>query len=377
LKKSCPQGHVLVKRHMNVPVFDGSRIVLVAGVGNKEEEYDQNDARQLTLIMEGVWRLLERKRAEEMLRLKNLVFDASLAANSIADLNGVITEANGAFLRMWGYPDREEVVGKPLPHFLDDPNEGAAILTALNGTGQWEGDYSARRRDGSVFLAHGLATTLRDTQGSVVGYQSAVLDVTEHRQAEEALKIERDNLDAIFASSPVAMLLLDEVTNVVRANAAAVALTGGNGSNDRTRPGDLLGCVHSSQDPRGCGYSKTCGLCPVRNGIEAMLAHGGAMHDVELPLELMRNGIPLVVWMQFGAEVLTVSGRRLVCISLSDVSERKLADESLRARNEELERFYRAGVGREMRMIELKQELNELCQQAGLAPRYPSAVKKP
>ena len=63
LKKGCPQGHVVLKRHMNTPVFEGSRIVIVAGVGNKVEEYDKGDVQQLTLLMEGIWRLIERKRA--------------------------------------------------------------------------------------------------------------------------------------------------------------------------------------------------------------------------------------------------------------------------------------------------------------------------
>jgi GAF domain-containing protein len=68
LKKGYPQGHVAVKRHMNVPVFDGSRIVVVAGVGNKNEEYDKGDADQLILLMESMWRMIERQRAEEALR---------------------------------------------------------------------------------------------------------------------------------------------------------------------------------------------------------------------------------------------------------------------------------------------------------------------
>ncbi|MFA6562396.1 MAG: PAS domain S-box protein [Verrucomicrobiia bacterium] len=61
-----------------------------------------------------------------------------------------------------------------------------------------------------------------------------------------------------------------------------------------------------------------------------------------------------------------------------DVTERmKTADalreqaEELRARNEELERFNSASVGRELRMIELKQEINHLCQQTRLPVRYP------
>ena len=44
--------------------------------------------------------------------------------------------------------------------------------------------------------------------------------------------------------------------------------------------------------------------------------------------------------------------------------------EELRARNQELTRFNRAGVGRELRMIELKQEVNELCRRLGEPLRH-------
>jgi PAS domain S-box-containing protein len=67
LKKGLPEGHVPVLRHMNAPIFDGERIVIVAGVGNKDAPYDDSDARQLTLLMQGMWLLVQRKRAEESL----------------------------------------------------------------------------------------------------------------------------------------------------------------------------------------------------------------------------------------------------------------------------------------------------------------------
>ena len=68
LKKGTPTGHVRLTRHMNIPVFDGGRIVAVAGVGNKTEDYQDDDIRQLTLFMDGMWRILCRKRAEEALK---------------------------------------------------------------------------------------------------------------------------------------------------------------------------------------------------------------------------------------------------------------------------------------------------------------------
>ncbi|MDX9710605.1 MAG: GAF domain-containing protein [Trichloromonas sp.] len=67
-KKGYPQGHVEIRRHMNVPIFEGERIVIVAGVGNKDEDYDETDVRQLTLLMQGLWRAFQRKKAEGELR---------------------------------------------------------------------------------------------------------------------------------------------------------------------------------------------------------------------------------------------------------------------------------------------------------------------
>jgi PAS domain S-box-containing protein len=63
-KKGFPAGHVPLYRHLNVPIVVGGRVVAVAGVGNKASDYDEMDVRQLTLLMEGMWRLLDRKQAE-------------------------------------------------------------------------------------------------------------------------------------------------------------------------------------------------------------------------------------------------------------------------------------------------------------------------
>jgi PAS domain S-box-containing protein len=71
LKKGYPQGHVDLKNHMNVPIFDGDKIVVVAGVANKETDYDQTDVRQLTLLMSGMWRTLKQKRSDEKIHELN------------------------------------------------------------------------------------------------------------------------------------------------------------------------------------------------------------------------------------------------------------------------------------------------------------------
>ena len=54
-----------------------------------------------------------------------------------------------------------------------------------------------------------------------------------------------------------------------------------------------------------------------------------------------------------------------------DITQRKLAEEELRKRTEELETFNRVMVDRELRIIEMKEEVNQLCEELGRAPAYP------
>jgi PAS domain S-box-containing protein len=139
--------------------------------------------------------ITERKRAEQALLMKNLVFDASVAANSIADVGGVITEVNPAFLRIWGVSSKDEAVGKPISAFLQNEDEAVEIVTALQTVGDWAGDYTAKRADGTLFLANGLATTLRNGEGEIVGYQSSVLDVTDQRRADGEVRRLNEHLE--------------------------------------------------------------------------------------------------------------------------------------------------------------------------------------
>ncbi len=122
LKKGYPEGHVHVTRHMNAPIFSGNKIVLVAGVGNKDTAYDENDVQQMTLLMEGMWRLIERRRAHEALRENELwlstILEALPTGVMIIDAETKkIMDVNPALAQMAGEP-REHIIGHRCHRFV-------------------------------------------------------------------------------------------------------------------------------------------------------------------------------------------------------------------------------------------------------------------
>lgn len=62
LKKGYPDGHVVLKRHLSVPVFDNDLIVAVIGVGNKEDEYYDDCLKQLAILGSAMWTHIDRQR---------------------------------------------------------------------------------------------------------------------------------------------------------------------------------------------------------------------------------------------------------------------------------------------------------------------------
>jgi len=100
LKRGMPAGHVALKKFLSIPVFIGNKIVAVAGVANKETDYNEQDVQQLTLLMDNVWKISERltliknleeakEQAEESDRLKS-AFLANMSHEIRTPMNGIL-----------------------------------------------------------------------------------------------------------------------------------------------------------------------------------------------------------------------------------------------------------------------------------------------
>jgi PAS domain S-box-containing protein len=147
------------------------------------------DAQGRLLFLSTIMRdITERKRTETALRIKDDAIAASINGIAFADLSGGLSYVNRAFLRMWGYNREDQVVGRSALEFWVDPEEAAGILGILTTRDDWSGELTARRQDGSPFVVLLSAVVIRDTSGQPVQLMGSFVDITERKQAEEALR---------------------------------------------------------------------------------------------------------------------------------------------------------------------------------------------
>jgi PAS domain S-box-containing protein len=198
-KKGYPEGHVDIQRHLNLPVFDGNRIVAVAGVGNKDEEYDESDVRQLTLLMNGMWWQIKRQRTEEALTaevergvyFRDLLIRTCMDGIVGSDVDGEILTFNETAARILGY-EPEEVTKKMNVNELYTSGQAQEIYEKLHdpgfgGEGLLENyETSMRHKDGSVVPVWLSARVIyeKDRELGVVGHFK---DLRERKRMEEEL----------------------------------------------------------------------------------------------------------------------------------------------------------------------------------------------
>lgn len=243
-KKGYPAGHIVLRRHVNVPIFSGDHIVIVAGVANKPHDYDDTDVRQLTLLMDGVWQLIERRRTEEALRVSlekyRVLFESFPLGITITDDYGHILEVNRASERLLGLPvarHSERTIDGPEWHVirLDGspmPGNEFASVRALREKRLIEYVKMGIVKDG------GEITWINVTAAPIPleGYGVAVAygDITAQLQSENDLRQERDLSQALVEAAAILSRsldpdevldrLLEQVSRVIPCDAVNVML---------------------------------------------------------------------------------------------------------------------------------------------------------
>jgi PAS domain S-box-containing protein len=137
-------------------------------------------------------------RLQKVSNIYKLACKSALAGIAIADLQGELCKVNPAFLDLWGY-DEDEVIGRSVADFWDDPAKAASVAEDVIEHGEWEGTLIAETKDGSTFEARVSASTVTNENGEPAYIMSSFIDISDRLSRERELQHKNEQLEQ-FAS---------------------------------------------------------------------------------------------------------------------------------------------------------------------------------
>ncbi|MBU0485307.1 MAG: response regulator [Proteobacteria bacterium] len=382
-KKGLPEGHLELTRFLGVPVVDRDRVVAVAGVANRQEAYTEADQAKISLLLEGMWDLIKRQRAEEELRRERTfvsrIMETSPVGITLVSREGLVTFANQRAELLLGLKQEEldqRTYNAPqwrITDFDGNPFPDEELpFSRVMATGQpvFDVRHAITWPDGKrIFLSINGAPLLAES-GEIESVVFVLEDVTERQATEEAL---RRNEKALR----IRETLLNE--------SQRVGLVGGwdwDALSDTIWWSDeyyrIYGLEVGSPPP---GYEEHLKVYTPESAARLDEAVKRAMElgeSYEVDLELAKP-TPITRWIVARCEVKRDEAGAICGLrgTAQNISERKKAEEQLRKLNEELEervqertaelkgknmeleRMNKLFIGRELKMVELKKRIKE------------------
>ena len=222
---------LLVERDSNTPFIIVSGNIgeeaAVAALRQGADDYLMKD--RLERLGQAVRIALERKHSEEFLQMQSMALNAAANAIIITDVTGAIEWANLAFCALTGYTV-DEAVGKNLRDLMKSgqhpPEFFAQMWDTITKGKAWHGEVINRRKNGSLYTEDLTITPLRNQEGQVVRFIAIKQDISEQKQAETSLRESEARFKAVSEYSHNAICLVDENGKIVWINKAFLDMGG-------------------------------------------------------------------------------------------------------------------------------------------------------
>jgi PAS domain S-box-containing protein len=230
LKKGYPEGHVHLENFLSIPILSDDQIVAVVGVANKETDYNHDDELQMTLLMNHVWKIVERNTAREELT------DISHRLQHYTNSSPVIIFAyeiqNDEVVMTWSSDNPEKILGYSKeeinsPEWWIDQTQDQNIFGLEDVVKQVslkqesvEQDYYITRKSGERIWINEKITVLFDANLKPIEAISVWTDITVRKQIEASAAESAARLETALSNMADAVYLTDARGNVTHFNQA-------------------------------------------------------------------------------------------------------------------------------------------------------------
>jgi len=300
----------------------------------------------------------EEKNIRLLEKSKNCIF--------LLDHDGKTSYVNPAFMNLLEVGDGQEIINQPfLPErFWFNPEQREVLLAELRKGNVKAGELTLKTSKGKKVVVTVFPAFTKDLHGEINGSQGILYDITPKKElaalkeAEKSLRKSEEKYRSLITNIPDVTWTADSEGNTTFISPNVEKIYGYSPEEVYKQPDKWFERIHPDDAER------------VRQAFKA-LVETGTMFNVEYRIKRKDN---TWVWVHDRSIVAYERNGAMYADGVfSDITDRKQVEEELTKAWEEMKRFNRLAVGRELRMIELKHQINELCRELGREEKYPLA----
>ncbi len=171
--------------------------------------------------------IIDRKKNERILQFQANILNNVRDCVIVYDLQGKIIYWNKGAENIYGYIE-EEIIGKNIKklYLNRDKDQFTSDLEEILESGEYNGEWKGKRKDGSRVCVDIRETVMHDVNGKIIGVIGVSKDISERKKVEKQIKRSEAYYRTIFENTGTATIIVEEDTTVSLVNAEFEKLYG-------------------------------------------------------------------------------------------------------------------------------------------------------
>ena len=297
----------------------------------------------------------QRKHDEEIRKFKTISDKAQYGVN-LNKLDGTTVYVNDAFAKMHGYK-KEELIGKPHDILHIEEEISSVIKDSREKLKKGEHVFveeTHKKKDGSLIPVQVNASAIPDNDGKPMLIAGIVSNLSKQKELTQKLKESENLFRTLIEQSASGVYIHDPVKNkLFYANPLIRKIL--KIKEEDIEKTNLFEYLHPDDAKL------------IKERTRKRLA--GEKIDPSVEIRIYPPG-KKEMWVKAYTTFIKYKGVTAALASVIDITESKEARLKEKEHLEELQRYKDATIGREMRVIELKREVNKICKEQGLSLKY-------